>query len=382
MRAAPFDKSRRDYQRATYEQRQVLDRSADMTNDSVHEETGFELPELTYVRVLKRTRQFELTSFVLQVFELVSGWEAAMREKGHGISPLHPRDPTSLHYITMKQHHMYLQKAHCKALSIHNTKYTAECNKSFYEKKVRKNLLRIGTVLGELRPQIIRPRDRFEGFVGLWNHVEIFPFQHTWMPDGYPLVWWKPKKWLIDIKEDPVARRLLGWSDDEVDAGRFGARYLVNTGKYCECMIRGFVINAFHGVILLQTLELGVDNDHRTAEELIEQEDWVLEDWEWGLGDKAFIAIERVLAGIKPERSHFDSFWNKIISHYRARGEIVIAKLKSHGWCKTAFRGRWKSLVAYNEIATVTTALEIKRKLHEGKPMFEVVGPWEHDKTP
>ena len=48
-----------------------------MTNDSVHEETGFELPELTYVRVLKRTRQFELTSFVLQVFELVSGWEAA-----------------------------------------------------------------------------------------------------------------------------------------------------------------------------------------------------------------------------------------------------------------------------------------------------------------
>jgi len=129
MRAAPFDKSRRDYQRATYEQRQVLDRSADMTNDSVHEETGFELPELTYV------------------FELVSGWEAAMREKGHDIAPLHPRDPTSLHYITMKQHHMYLQKAHCKALSIHNIRYTVECNKSFYEKKVRKNLLRIGTVL-------------------------------------------------------------------------------------------------------------------------------------------------------------------------------------------------------------------------------------------
>ena len=79
-------------------------------------------------------------------------------------------------------------------------------------------------------------------------------------------------------------------------------------------MIRGFVINALNGVILHQSLELGVDNDHRIMQELIEQGEWVLENWEWGLGDKAFIASERVLAEIKPERSHFDSFLNKIIS--------------------------------------------------------------------
>ena len=90
------------------------------------------------------------------------------------------------------------------------------------------------------------------------------------------------------------------------------------------------------------------------------------------------VGIERMLCGNKPEESHHDTFWNTIISHYRGRVELVIAKLKKHAWCKTAFRGRYASLCAFNEITTVMTALEIRRKIEEGNPMFEVCGPWTH----
>ena len=61
-------------------------------------------------------------------------------------------------------------------------------------------------------------------------------------------------------------------------------------------------------------------------DELIDDGDWELVEDDWGLGDKAYIAI-----------NHF-FLWGRI--------EVVIAKLKKHAWCKTAFRGRWKSLVA------------------------------------
>ncbi len=38
--------------------------------------------------------------------------------------------------------------------------------------------------------------------------------------------------------------------------------------------------------------------------------------------------------------------------------------------------------VAFNEIAVVATALEIKRDFeYDGKLAFEVVGPWPHDFT-
>ena len=89
-----------------------------------------------------------------------------------------------------------------------------------------------------------------------------------------------------------------------------------------------------------------------------------------------------MLAGRKPEVTHFGTFWNSIIPFYMGRVEVVIARSKRHAWCHTAFRGRFKSLCAFNEITTVMTAIEvrirIRRKMASGKPMFEVCGPWKH----
>ena len=73
--------------------------------------------------------------------------------------------------------------------------------------------------------------------------------------------------------------------------------------------------------------------------------------------------------------------WNSIIAFYRSRVEIVIACLKKHEWCKTPFRGSFKSLTTYNEIRNVLTAVEIRREIEKGEPMFEVCGPWPHDFT-
>ena len=87
-----------------------------------------------------------------------------------------------------------------------------------------------------------------------------------------------------------------------------------------------------------------------------------------------------MLCGNKPEETQFDTFWNSLISFYRGRVEIVISKLKKHAWCKTAFCGSYKSLVAYMEIAVVMPALEIiiRRGLEAGESTFEVWGPWPH----
>ena len=59
-----------------------------------------------------------------------------------------------------------------------------------------------------------------------------------------------------------------------------------------------------------------------------------------------------MLCGNKPEETEFGTFWKSLISFYRGRVEIVIAKLKKHAWCKTAFRGSYsyKALVAYMDL--------------------------------
>ena len=52
--------------------------------------------------------------------------------------------------------------------------------------------------------------------------------------------------------------------------------------------------------------------------------------------------------------------------------------MKNHGWMDSTFRGSFTTLVTLNEITVVFTALEIRREIEAGKPMFEVCGPWDH----
>ena len=62
-----------------------------------------------------------------------------------------------------------------------------------------------------------------------------------------------------------------------------------------------------------------------------------------GMGPCCGIKLKQMLCGNKPEETEFGtmSFWNSLVSFYRGRVEIVIAKLKKHAWCKTAFRGSY-----------------------------------------
>ena len=103
------------------------------------------------------------------------------------------------------------------------------------------------------------------------------------------------------------------------------------------------------------------------------------------MGDLAYIGSERISTGRKTPTSineapltHFDIYWTNLISFYRARVEIVIARLKRDAWAQQVFRGSFQLLVAFSEITAVTTTMQMKREFDEGKCMFEVVGPWPH----
>ena len=74
-----------------------------------------------------------------------------------------------------------------------------------------------------------------------------------------------------------------------------------------------------------------------------------------------------------------DAYWNDLVAHYRSRVERVIYRVKSHAWCEVAFRGSYALLVQFMEATVMTTALEIRNEfLEQRRPMFEVLGPWDH----
>ena len=74
-----------------------------------------------------------------------------------------------------------------------------------------------------------------------------------------------------------------------------------------------------------------------------------------------------------------DAYWNDLVAHYRSRVERVIYRVKSHAWCEVAFRGSYALLVQFMEATVMTIALEIRNEfLEQRRPMFEVVGPWDH----
>jgi hypothetical protein len=106
---------------------------------------------------------------------------------------------------------------------------------------------------------------------------------------------------------------------------------------------------------------------------------------EWGLGDLAYGGEERMLCSRKNEGGVWtvlDEYWKSLVAFYRARVEKVISRMKKHTWCQAVFRGSYATFVVLNEISVVLTTLEIKREFEQGKPMFEVVGPWKHSFLP
>ncbi len=89
----------------------------------------------------------------------------------------------------------------------------------------------------------------------------------------------------------------------------------------------------------------------------------------------------------RPQHAHeppftaVDAAWNALLSHYRSRVERVIGGLsRMHGVHECAhLYGSYILLVQFMEVTVSITALEIREEfLRDRKPMFEVVGPWDH----
>ena len=79
------------------------------------------------------------------------------------------------------------------------------------------------------------------------------------------------------------------------------------------------------------------------------------------IGSKLYSSLVNPDGGSNKMNLGSATLWNSIIAFYRSRVEIVIARLKKHEWCKTPFRGSFKSLTTYNinEIRNVLTAAQL-----------------------
>lgn len=266
--------------------------------------------------------------------------------------------------IALKYHHLYPKKCNVgDVLSVQNdlSHRTWLCKRGYFENTTRPCLEKIAEAMHAWREHVINWDERHTGLSALWNHVAPFPLRHTVIWDGYPLPVWRPRKWEQEIAEDRIAARWL------------------HSGKYGCTVFKGHVAIGFNGLIYAHVGPcLGVDHDSRLYSDSLHK--YPLLPGEWGLGDLAYIGQERILCGIKGPMTEFDLAYNAFIAFYRARVERVIAKIKSHGWCKCTFRGSYRQLCALNEIAVVGTALELRRNFeYEGNLAFEVSGPWKHD---
>jgi len=207
--------------------------------------------------------------------------------------------------------------------------------------------------------------DRLAGEYGAWNHGAHFDecFTHIW--DGFPLPVQKPGTW-------------------------YGDAEFLYQGKYKACVYKGHLaISFWGGIVACSGPHPGTKNDNVIWEEECLGPNAIYPSLpgEWGLGDMAYISCLRILTSRrhpKPGSSErawdkFDEFGRHLIAHYRSRVEIVIKKLKSHGWCQAIFRGSEDVLKRMFIATSHLTALEIKQDFDiDKKMMFECVGPWPH----
>ena len=139
---------------------------------------------------------------------------------------------------------------------------------------------------------------------------------------------------------------------------------------------------SFHGLILgIEGPCLGVDHDQRIIDDCAFE--YVMKDREWGVGDLAYGGAVRYTVGVKQPIGGIltpaDIYFTALVAFYRARVEQVIARLKKHQWCHTPFRSSFALLCVHHNISSVMTALEIRREIEAGQPLFEVIGPWPHN---
>jgi hypothetical protein len=269
------------------------------------------------------------------------------------------------YYVALKYCHQYPQLKFIASLDTNNqgSFVNARITQSYFQKQIRPALERMYEVCIWKRPEIIRWEDRCEGYFGDWNHAGHFDDVFTYMCDGYPVYCWQPKNW-------------------KAPSGIGGADLLCT--KYVTAAYKGHLYIGFHGLIVAHVGPCGgTECDVKIWKDAYHK--YPMYPGEMALGDKIYGGCPQVLCGKKipthrsqPALTVEDRVFNELVSHYRARVEIVINRLKNHNWCKSTFRGSLTMMGTFMEIAVVFTALEIRREIEAGQVMFEVVGPWPH----
>ena len=147
------------------------------------------------------------------------------------------------YWYALKQHHLYLKRKNCGALTIPGR---PRVTKTYFSNTLEPCMHDLAEYLRAIRPSMINWDDRKDGPLALWNHIDFFPYTHTNIPDGYPMPVWKPKYWEQDVQDGQLP---AGVQQDAID------RKLLHSGKYNTSCFNGHVTIGLNGLILGHTGE-------------------------------------------------------------------------------------------------------------------------------
>ena len=118
---------------------------------------------------------------------------------------------------------------------------------------------------------------------------------------------------------------------------------------------------------------IGVRHDARLWQEDITLRSRIYS-WEYGLGDKAYVGEPEIITEFKGSNLSAQQLeFNKVLQHYRARGEHLIKELSNgRKTLSTKWRGSFSLLAAIMKIAAHMVGLQERMK----GPRYDVFGPW------
>ena len=103
----------------------------------------------------------------------------------------------------------------------------------------------------------------------------------------------------------------------------------------------------------------------------------LIRNWEYGLGDKAYVGCPEILCEWKKPKggsiSSDQAEWNMLLQFYRARNEHLISQLKQS---RAALMQKWRgSFALLRALVNVSVQFEALQERMLG-PRYDVLGPW------
>ena len=156
---------------------------------------------------------------------------------------------------------------------------------------------------------------------------------------------------------------------------RFLQRAL-KSGKYKEYVVKfDYAVGLASGMpVDYAGLHIGTRHDSRTFKENLALRAAIF-DWEFWLGDKAYIGIPEFLTEFKGSNLCVEKIeWNLMLQHYRGRNEHLIAEMKQpRAAINTRWRGSYSLLNAITKIVAHMVGLQERMK----GPRYDCYGSWE-----